>query len=282
MKKIIATLIMGSLSTLAFGQSMLVMKTGKVLTIDRQGMVFDLGNFFLPYEIKKMGGRFFIDNKRKLTTVDRNGFMYSKEDERKAPINIEHMGDNYIISKWGKIYTIDEQGYYFVLDKEKEFRKVDIKGGIFFTAEKKIEGEKSKTIYTVDHSGVVTEVKYSGLNPDFINFAGGQYFTTTRGELFTVSVDGSIYSKKSMGHFNGWEFKRGGNYFIYRGEIYTIAENGILSNMGAIANYGLITKMGTNFFTTINGKLFTISGSGSIQEADLGVPVSNISHFSHL
>ena len=63
-------------SSVAFGQWMIVMKTGKVLTIDEQGMMYDLSNFILPYQIKEMGGRYLIDEDRKIRTVDHNGFMY--------------------------------------------------------------------------------------------------------------------------------------------------------------------------------------------------------------
>ena len=269
-------------SSVAFGQSMLVLKTGKVLTIDEQGTVYDLGNFLLPYQIKQMGGRYLIDEKRKLRTVDRNGLMYSKEEEDKVPVNIEYYGENYFISKFGKMFTFDEQGFLFEAEKEREFRNVKVKGGTFVVAEKRVEMKKVLALFVVTNLGKILEVSVPGLNLEQINYAGGQYFTTTRGELYTVTSDGFVYSKLSMGKFNGWELKKGGNYFVAHNSVYSVSQNGLLMSVASAADIGPIKHFGTNFFLTQNGRLFTISSTGAIRNVPLDYKLSDISQFSHL
>ena len=86
--------------------------------------MYDLGNFLAPYQIKNIGGRYLVDEDRKLRTVDRNGLMYNKEKEDKAPVKIEYFGENFFISKFGKMYTIDEAGYFF--ETEKDFQTLPV------------------------------------------------------------------------------------------------------------------------------------------------------------
>lgn len=269
-------------SSVAYSQSMLVMKTGKILTIDEQGMLNDLSNFKLPYQIKHVAGRFLIDENRKLHTVDRNGFMYSKETEDKVPVNIELYGENYFISKFGKTFTFDDQGFLFETEKEKEFRNVKIHGGNFFIAEKRVERKKTLALFVVTNLGTIVEVTVPGLNLEHVNYAGGQYFTTTKGELFTVSSDGFIYSKLSMGKFNGWELKKGGNYFVAHNSLYTVAQNGLLMSVASASDIGAIKHFGTNFFLTQDSRLFTISSSGAIRNIPWDFKLSDISLFSQL
>jgi len=269
-------------STFAFSQSMLVMKNGKVLTIDEQGMIYDLGNFLLPYQVKQMGGRFLVDENRKLRTVDRNGLMYSKETEDKVPVNIEYFGENYFISKFGKMFTIDEQGFLFKAEKEREFRNIKIKGGSFVVAEKRVGREKSSALFVVTNLGKIVEVNVPGLNLEQINHTGGNYFTTTKGILYTISADGFVYSKVDMGKFNGKELKKGGNFFTAKGSLYSVSQNGLLMSVASTADLGTIKFFGTNFFLTLDGRLFTISTSGAIRNVPLDYKLSNISLFSHI
>lgn len=267
-------------SSIAFSQSIIVLKTGKVLTLDEQGMIYDLNNFLLPYEIKNVGGRYIIDDKRKLRTVDRNGLFYSKEKEDKVAVNIEHFGDNYFISKFGTVHTIDEQGFVFKAEKEREFRHVKAAGGNFIVAEKKVESKKSLALFVVTNLGKILEVSSDELNGHTINYIGGQYFTTTNGELFTISTDGFLYSKKTMGIFNGWELKRGGNYFFNKGSLYTISQAGVLMSAGSVTDRGQIKYYGKNFFITVTDQLYTISASGSVRHTPFDYKASDISYFS--
>ena len=281
MKGLIAALAI-AVSSMAFAQSMLVLNTGKVLTINDQGMLFDLGNFLLPYEIKEMGGRYIIDKDRKLRTVDQNGVLYSKEREDKVPNNVEFFGDNYFISKKGLLYTIDENGFLYEVEKEKAYKDIKHKGGNFFISEKKVEKKKTLALFVVNNSGQVAEMNVPGLNLEKVNYVGGRYFTTTAAELFTVSHDGFVYSKKSVGAFRGSDMKKGGNYFILRGNVHTVSDSGIVTNYGSVQSYGYAKHYGTNFFISPDGKLYTISSSGVIKNVNFGYKPSDISHFSHL
>jgi hypothetical protein len=209
-------------SSLSFSQSMMVMNNGKIVTVDNAGVAFDLGNFQLPYEIKYIGGRYLIDKDRKVHTVDRNGLYIKKLDSDKVPSDIEVLGENYFISKRGTLYTIDDTGFFYEVSKEREYRNVTAKGGNFFIAEKRDDGKKFLALFVVNSAGQVSEVKVNGLNVGSVNYAGGTYFTTSMGELFTVSADGFVYSKKDMGKFNGWHMKRGHNYFTYQSKIFTV------------------------------------------------------------
>lgn len=266
----------------AFSQSMLVMKNGKVLTIDEQGMLYDLSNFLPPYQIKHMGGRYLVDENRRLRTVDRNGLMYNKEKEDKVPVKIEYFGENFFVSKFGKMYTIDESGFLFEAEKEREFRNITHKGGNFVIAEKKVESEKVKALYVVTNLGSIVEVTNAPIDLNLVNYVGGHFLTTTRGELFTISNDGFIYSKKDMGRFNGYDMKMGGNYFFVYGDLYTVASSGIVMSAGKSSDFGTIKHYGTNFFVNTAGKLFTVSSSGTVRNIPLDYKLSDISVFSKL
>lgn len=270
-------------TSIVHAQSMIVLKTGKVLTIDDRGLVFDLGNFILPYQIKELRGRYMVDEDRKLRTVDRAGFLYSKEKEDKVPVNIETFGENYFISKFGRIFTIDDQGFVFrAEEKEREFKKLDAVGGTFFVGEKKVDGDKFPAFYVITNLGRILEVTIPNLDLTRITHTGGNYFTTSAGELFSVSADGFVYSKKDLGRFNGWELKRGGNYFLARGKVFTVAQSGIVTEVAQASEIGGIKLYGTNFFITLSGKLYTISASGELKNAPFNEKLTSISHFSHL
>lgn len=266
----------------AFSQSMIVMNNGKVITLDEEGMTYDLGNFLLPSSIKHIGGRYLIDNDRKLRLVDRNGLFYDKTKEDKAPVKIEHFGENYFISKLGKMYTVDDAGFLFEADKEKEFRNIKHKGGNFVIAEKKVEKEKQLVLFAINNRGGIVEVTNIPVNLNLVNYVGGQFFTTTQGELFTVSEDGFVYSKKDMGKFNGWELRKGGNYFMVRDALYTVAQNGILSSAGVSSDFTNVRHYGTNFFITNTGALYTVTASGVVRQMPLNYKLSDISVFSRL
>lgn len=262
----------------AFGQSLISLKNGKVLTIDDQGMLQDLGNFFLPYEIKTFGGRYLVDDKRKVHTIDSNGFMYSKKDEDKVSQNLEVLGDNYFISKWGKLFTLDEKGIFFENEKEKVFRKVKHKGGIFFISETK----KIAAFYVVTNLGAFLDVKVPGLDLASVNAVGGQYFTTVQGVLYTVSNDGFVYKKKELGAFKAAQLIKGGNYFFYQKALYTVSQSGLVMSAGMAQDFGKVSVLGSNFFITTDHKLFTVSASGTVRNVEFDYKTSDISNFSHL
>ena len=281
MKKL--TLLAFSLySAFSFSQSMMIMNNGKVITIDKAGIANDFGSFMLPYEVKFMGGRYLIDKDRKVRTVDRNGMFFSKADSDKVASDIEYLGENYFISKRGTLYSVDDSGFFYELSKEREYKELTHKGGNFFVSEKKADGKKYKAFFVINSSGQVNEIKMAGLNVDAINYVGGNYFTTAMGELFTVSTDGFVYSKKELGNFTGHMMKRGHKYFFYQSKVFTVSDNGLVNDAGPSLLLGDIKTMGTNFFINAASTVFSVSDTGTIQRVTLKVEVPLISTMSRL
>lgn len=266
----------------AYSQSMIVLNNGKVLTIDNSGTLQDLSNFTLNYEIELVGGRFFINGDRKVFTVDQSGFFYSKEAEDKVARNVEYKGENYFISKTGKLFAVDAQGYLLEINREKEYKKLVHLGGNFFVSEFREGFKKVKALFVITGAGTVLKVQVPGLDLEFINYAGGRYFTTTDGTLYTVSTDGYVYSKQTMGRINGWQMKRGGNYFVYKSNLYSISDSGLLQSVGEAPNPYEVSHWGTNFILTRKGNLTTFSDSGSVRTNKVDFKASDISHFSSL
>lgn len=267
-------------STIAFSQSMIVLKTGAVISIDDQGMLNETAGFMLPYQIKNFGGRYIVDEKRRVNTLDKMGMMFLKEKKEKAPNKIEFLANNFFLTKQGKMFTIDEFGILFENSREKDFKNVKFLGGNFLVTEKKVKRELEATIYVVDHLAKILEITVPGLYPELINVVGGQYFTTSQNVVYTVSTDGFAYSKKEMGAFRGNQFKKGGNYFFYLGSLYTVSANGMLMSSGMASDFGSIRHYGSNFFITTAGLLYTVSSSGTVRNAQVDFKISDISHFS--
>lgn len=271
------------LSNLSIAQSILVLGNGKMMTVDDQGMISDSGSSILLEEVRNMGGRFIIDKDRRIRTVDRAGFLYTKDKQDKAPIKIEHFGDNFFISKLGRIFTIDEQGQLYEGEsKEKEFRNVKIRGGNFLIAQKKVDSEKTLALFVVTHFGKVIEVNVPGLNLESVLYAGGQYFITDRGTIYTITNDGQVFLRKDVGSIRGHEMRMGGNYFFTDSSLYTISQAGILSAVGMTNDFGRVRAFGTNFFVTQDNRLFTISSSGNVRSVPTDFSLSTISLFSQL
>jgi hypothetical protein len=270
-------------SSLSFAQSFLHQKNGQILTINKNGELLELGNFLIPYSIDETGGRYFTDKERKVQTIDANGYLYSKADQDKVPAKIEIHGGNYFISKRGTLYTVSSEGYFFENKKEREFRNVTVTGGNFFVSERKKEGKKSKVLFTVNKAGTLSELKVPNFDVGSIHTSvGGQFFTTTRGELFSVSVDGFVFSKKELGLFRGWEFKSGGNFFFYQKYLYTVTDAGVVLKQNLADSYGKTYTIGSNFFVTQDKKLFTVSADGQVKQVASDFEISDISHFSRL
>lgn len=276
MLKLIACLVLFA-SVNTYAQSLIVLRNGKVITLDSSGAIQDLGNFMLPYKIKHIGGRFLINDKRKVFTVDERGYFYSKEQEDKVVQNIEHVGENYFISKRGTIFSVDRAGTLYEIKRDKEYKNLVHSCGTFFVSEyRNSEFKKEKALFVVTELGTVVRAAIDASVIDRINYCGGRYFTTVGGTLYTVSTDGYVYAKEDR--FQGYELKRGSNYFITRDGIFTVANSGILQSAGNTP--GNITHFGANFMITQEGKLYTVSESGALRVSELGFLIPEISHFS--
>jgi hypothetical protein len=255
-----------SFSLNALAQSYMVLGGGVVLTVDKQGQVFDLNHFILPYKITLTGGQFLAEDDR-FVTIDDKGFLYRKEE--KVPKNIQGKGLNYILSERGRLTTIDDAGFFYEYDKESVFKKARMFGGNFFVVD--IDEKKGLAdLYTLNSKGNFFKINVPNLNPSLITVAGGRYFQTRNGVVSTVSKDGFVFTKPDIKV--GAIKKMGGNFFIDSNNlIFTVSEDGLLL-LPLIPN-GLeissLTKLGNNYFIDGRGKLFTVDNLGQITEREI-------------
>ena len=253
-----------SLNTLA--QSYMMLGSGVVLTVDKQGQVFDLNHFILPYKVTLTGGQFLAEEDR-FVTIDDKGFLYRKEE--KVPKNILAKGLNYIISERGRLTTIDNAGFFYEYDKESIFKKTRMFGGNFFL----VDADEKKglvDLYTINSKGNFFKINVPNLNPAFITVAGGRYFQSRNGVVSTVSKDGFVFSKPDI-KVDAIK-KMGGNFFIDTNNlIFTVSEDGLL--LLPLIPDGLeissLTKIGNNYFIDGRGKLFTVDNLGQITEREI-------------
>ena len=265
MKKLFILAAMSfSLSSLA--QSYMILGSGVVLTVDKQGQVFDLSHFVLPYKVTLTGGQYLAEDERYIT-IDEKGFLYRKEE--KTPKNILGKGLNYILTEKGRLTTIDDAGFFYEYDKESLFKKARSFGGNFFLVDTD-EKKGLVDLYTINSKGNFFKMNVPGLNPANIKTVGGRYFQSLGGVISTVSKDGFVFNKPEIKV--AAIKKMGGNFFIDGNHlIYTVSEDGLLL-LPLIPNgldISTVTKLGNNYFIDSRGKLFTIDNLGQIQEREI-------------
>jgi len=244
----------------AFAQSYLIRPNGVVLTIDAKGYLYDLNQFILPYMVKARGGQFYINDKRQITTIDENGFFYRiDKKEFEAPRDVDFSGANYFSDK-DSVWTVDSKG---VVNEEKELKdlgRVHKTGGNFF-AIKPRRGDG--ILYTVSDFGKIERMIIDGLNPNDIEVAGGRWFITSNGDLYTTSVSGLV------SRYGGSLFPRGtkvvkvgGNYLFTNRGLLTINAEGNVS----VVNMGISQPQsaGYNYFTTSDNSLFVVDHTGNV------------------
>lgn len=265
MKKILA---LGSLLLALNGytQSYFIMGNGVTLTTDKAAFVYDFGHFILPYKVTLTGGQFLAEE-GKLISIDDKGFLYRKDE--KAPSKIKGKGNNYIIADNGTLYTFDAAGFFYKFDKESAFKKATNYGGNFFTV-KPEEKKAGVDLYTLNNKGNFFKMAVAGLNPSEIVIAGGSYFQTIKGVVFTVSKDGLVFAKEET---KVAPIKKiGGNFFIdANNAIYTVSEDGflILPSLPLSLKVASITKLGQNYFLDQEGKLFVVDSTGAVFQREM-------------
>lgn len=250
------------ISITAFAQSYLILNNGVTLTTDKGGYIYDFQHFNLPYNVSIYGGNFFVENK-KLKTIDAAGMLYVKDVEVSK---IKGHGLNYLLDNKNNLITIDVNGFYYDFKFEE---KPVLFGGKFITTKNKL--------FTVNDLGNFLETQVEGLKPSDISFAGGNFFQTKSGDIYTVSKDGFVYLKTG---FNVKKItKSAGNFFIDEtGRLFTITEEGFL--VLPVLPYGLevasIQKIGTNFMIDQSNKLFVVDSLGIIWERIIQHDVKNV------
>ena len=272
MRRFLIILVLGNLlSTVsAIAQSMLVLKSGKVLTIDRGGVLYDKGDSVPLNKLKrisKMGGRFMIDQDRTLWTVDVRGNFYRQEKDGRVPPDPEDIiipGNNFLITKTRNIFIINDQGSMIEAPAIKDFKKPFSAGGNWFVAEMQAVNEKKYALFVVKGSGAIVEVKVPGLKPEIIS-GGGRGFMTgyPQFELFTTSMDGQVFSRKELGRFEEKSISDGHNYMVVDDQLLTFSVEGSVFKAGPLKRKD-DTILGDNFILH-EGKLMTIDAQGKLK-----------------
>ncbi len=257
MKKLIMA-ILATLSLHAFAQSYLVMDNGSVITTDKSGFVYDMGNFAFPQKITMKGGRFFVEDNSVIVTIGDNGTLYRKYEV--IPEKILGKGMNYFISEAGELYTVDSQGLVHITTSDAYKLAGGFGGNYFMTS----AGE----LYTVTNEGIAQKTDIEGIVNlrDVVAF-GGRYFMTNRGVVYTIADDGRLTPRADVRV--GVMQKRGGNFFTDSSNvIFTVSSEGDLIVPGLPMSFKLmnITKTGTNYFLDLNGKMFSVTDTGEIYE----------------
>lgn len=262
MKKILA---LGSLFLALNGhaQSYLILNNGVTLTTDKAAFVYDFGHFILPYKVTLTGGQFLAEE-GKLISIDSKGFLYRKDE--KAPSKLKGKGNNYLIADNGTLYTFDANGFFYKYDKEAATKKASSFGGNFFTV-KPDDKKPGVDLFTLNQLGNYFKMAVPGLNASDITIAGGNYFQTNKGVVYTVDKAGLVFAKAEV---KAAAIKKiGGNFFIdANNAIYTVSEDGFLylPTLPANLKVATITKLGQNYFIDQEGKLFVVDSTGLIFE----------------
>ncbi|MGE3608768.1 MAG: hypothetical protein AB7I27_04195 [Bacteriovoracaceae bacterium] len=255
--KFLTTLALAAFSISAFSQSYLILNNGVTLTLDRNGMVYDLNNFILPFDVSFKGAQ-YLGEKSKLVTVDEKGILYKKDEEISK---VKGTGANYLFDKSFNLITIDSKGYYYNFEKNDDFKKTTAFGGKFFVA--------NNQLYTITATGNYILKAIPGLNPASITTLGGNYFLTKEKVLYTISKDGYVYAKDLKVNSIA---KLGGNFFVTDANLlYSISEDGLLILPSLPANFKLsnLSKLGSNFMLDNEGRIFVVDSKGNIFEREV-------------
>jgi hypothetical protein len=244
-------------------QSYFILSNGVTLTLDKAGYIYDFNHFFLPYKVEVNGGQFLI-SQTILHTVDDKGMLYKKDLEVSE---VKGKGLNYFINDSYHLYTIDEKGFFFKYDKDKSiFKKSAGFGGNFFTVTMD-EKKKLTDLYTINSKGNYFKVSLPGLNPYDISTFGGKWFVNNKNVVYTVSKDGSVFSKEEV--VVGKVVSKGGNYLVDETKrIYTVTDEGylLLPNLPLKFNLDQIVKFGSNFMIDKDGLVFVVDANGQVIE----------------
>ena len=102
---------------------------GVIYTVNKDGFVFSK-EATKPGTVKRIGGNFFIDSNNAIYTVSEEGYLYFPTIPASLKIaNITKLGQNYFLDKDGKIFVIDKTGAIF----EREMKGHDLKDAKVFS-----------------------------------------------------------------------------------------------------------------------------------------------------
>lgn len=260
-------------STAALAQSYILQDTGRLLTIDRLGNLYDLSQSVQTDRVKNRGKN-WIKTKDEMITITETGLVQHKGDLQLPKIKEQGgswmIGDNntlMIVGRDGTVYTTTAP----VLDKAK----VVTKGDNFVILRNR---DRSSSILTFDLTNgnfyvgpnAVMRDQNPGLNLDYIKDNGGNWFTDVNGRLYVVTANGSVMNKRELGAFFGLSGK-GGNFFHdSRGGIDVVLDNGLVVLPYLPLDFGGIVKSGPNYGWNTQGDFFTFAESVEPQNALAG------------
>lgn len=263
-----------ALTSGVFAQSYMVRGNGTAYTVDQKGFVYNMNLFVLPYMVTTKGGQFFTTEKREIVSVDENGFFYRLDPkEFEAPRKVQFSGYNYFAGTDGTVWTFDRQGLIYKGEPNWDYRKPLLSGGTYFV----VSGGRNKPgrLIVATDRGQLVETVVPNLDPAQIKDGGNNWFQAEDGRLFTLSRDGFVYDKTSFLSRTKLALK-GGVYFALGTKLYTVAEDGMVSERGSLSQYGTVTKTGHNYFLTKEGKVYTIDMQGAVYERTSALDFSNV------
>ena len=263
MKSLVLAALFCVITQTVFAQSYVILQNGVLLSVDESGLIYDFSQFVKTYEITAKGKNYIVTKDNNLTVISKEGFVYKKGDKL-APKKIKANGGVWLLGTKGELSIITKEGFVFTYDKEDRLNKLDValSGGNFLILKGKKPEEtiittinETKGLYTVFTANDLKSIK---LDLNKVTVVGGNYFVSAEGVLFTVSADGLISSKESMGNFKGLKNK-GGNFLVEsNGTIRTVLSNGYLVIPYLPSTMGTVKATGYNYFVDSNDELITV------------------------
>lgn len=266
----VAALLLSSLA--AHAQSFLLQATGRLLTIDKQGFIYDLQLTVDPESIKEQGKNWF-KTKDTLSTISATGLVTEKTG-LVLPRSIKAHGGTWLIGNRSEFLVVAEDGMVYSYN-EPLMRDVKVvsSGANWLVIRAK---DKSFHMVTIDtlHGRYYTTSSMAmaqgplRLNTGMIRHSGGNWFIDSNGVLFVVRNDGGILSKRELGIFVAVTAK-GGNFFIdIRNRVQVILDNGYVALPYLPMVFGSLVKTGAQVAWNTRGDFFTFAEAGAASEAN--------------
>lgn len=265
----IAAALLTTLSVKA--QSYLVQESGKLLTIDKQGFVYDLQQNVVPKDIKRQGKTWFID-KEGMTVISANGLV-NKKVGLVLPKSIKESGGSWLIGDKAELVIVKSDGIVLSYTEASLTKaKILFTGNNWFVMRAQDKSIKIVTLdlndgryYVGEQANMQSRFR---LNLENIRFNGNNWFTDSNGTLYVVRTDGGVMSKKEMGVFLGLN-SHGGNFFIdVRGGVNVVLDNGFIILPYLPLTFGNLIKTGATIAWNTQGDSFTFAEAPMAADAN--------------
>lgn len=263
----------------SFAQSYLIFDNGTVITLDREGFIYDLGHYVFPNKVSFNRGHYYFEDNKILTTIGSDGTLYRKFEI--LPEVIKVSGSNYFISEKGELFTVDYKGQLKVITYEALLQVKHFGGNYFFVPNEM--DSNLLDLFVVNLDGVLLKIETDPIQASSISQIGGQYFMLSNGDLYTVGASGELV--KNTEYRVGVIVKDGGNYFVdSSGTIFTISIIGELKipSVPFAFRTQLISRFGSQFFIDSGNNFYVVDSFGSIHQREIvDQNIQELRHFSH-